>query len=47
MYPNINPHIFRVYRVFWSLESFEDLPKKAGEVDAIEHIAGSRKLEKT
>ena len=26
-----NPHIFKVYKVFWSLGNFEDLPKKADE----------------
>ena len=29
--PKHNPHIFRVQRVFWSLGSFGDLPKEAGE----------------
>ena len=29
--PKHNPHLFRVYRVFWSLGSFGDFPKEAGE----------------
>ena len=29
--PKHNPHLFRVQRVFQSLESFGDLPKEAGE----------------
>ena len=29
--PKHNPHLFRVYRVFWNLGSFGELPKEAGE----------------
>ena len=29
--PKHNPHLFGVQRVFWSLGSFRDLPKEAGE----------------
>ena len=29
--PKHNPYIFKVQRVFWSLGSFRDLPKEAGE----------------
>ena len=29
--PKNNPHLFRVQKVFWSLESFGDLPKEVDE----------------
>ena len=29
--PKYNPHLFRVQKVFWSLGSFGELPKEAGE----------------
>ena len=47
--PKHNPHLFRVQRVFWSLRSFRDLPKEAGETWRMQlgSIAGSRKLVKT
>ena len=47
--PKHNPHLFRVQRVFWSLGSFGDLPKEAGEAWQMQSggIAGSRKLVKT
>ena len=32
LYPNKNPHLFRVWRVFWSLVSFGNLLKEVGEV---------------
>ena len=47
--PKCNPHLFRVQRVFWSLASFEDLPKEVGEAWRMQlgGIARSKKLEKT
>ena len=46
--PKHNPHLFRVQRVFWSLGSFGDLTKKAGEAWGMhdsEKSVGSKSLE--
>ena len=47
--PKHNSNIFRVQKVFQSLGSFGNLPKKSRRdlADAIGHIAGSEKLDKT
>ena len=47
--PKHNPHLFKVQRVFQSLESFGDLPKEISEAWRMRSggITGSRKLVKT
>ena len=34
--PKHNSHLFRVYRVFWNLGSFGELPKEAGEAQRMQ-----------